>query len=117
MGVKNYTLDLSVFDSIDVIKRSYIEESDYTDSLYIEGTGRGGDKVTVKLSTGGFKLYYFDPEEENQRELDEGDVLLEVTSDDKKDGEKVTKLLDQVEKNLTSEDVEIDYYRSTDYIK
>ncbi|SDB35378.1 hypothetical protein SAMN02910298_01743 [Pseudobutyrivibrio sp. YE44] len=62
MALDEYTIDLSFFESIEEITRSYLKESDYTKNITIKGNTVDGDYVTVTLEHGDENIYGYDME-------------------------------------------------------
>ncbi len=62
IGIDNYTVDLSYFENIEEIKRSYLEESDYTKEFSVKGTTVDGDPLTLTLTEGDYDSYGYDME-------------------------------------------------------
>ena len=57
MGLNEYTLDVSYFESVDEFYRSYYIDSDYTDSLKIHGKTIEGEDLTIELETADPEFY------------------------------------------------------------
>ena len=51
MGLKEYTIDLSDYDTIDKMGREYIEKSDYTCSFYVEGHLKNGKYLKIEIAS------------------------------------------------------------------
>lgn len=58
MGFGTHTIDLSYFESIEEMSRTYLPESDYTKSLYIKGVNTNGETVVIELSDTKWDYYF-----------------------------------------------------------
>ena len=67
MAIGNYTIDLSYFESIDEISRTYLEESDYTSKFYVKGSTVDGEYVTITLEDSDEEFYGYDMEKYAKR--------------------------------------------------
>ena len=62
MAIGEYTIDLSYFDTIEEMTRTYLEESDYTSKFFVKGINADGEYVQVTLEQGDDELYCYDME-------------------------------------------------------